>query len=450
MIKLDKLKGTIDFGIITIRRDEYEAVLERFEGDDNIEGERNYRISDVITEEEGKIIRIAIVRSNGRGEGEAQSAAHDMITELDPKCLLAVGIAGGIPDNDFSLGDVVVATHIHDFSVEAVLEKGNEYDVKGLTIPKVVQNLIVSLKSHEKKLGSWVKDTYLPEKMPMVEYANLDRYYGPDDWKKKVFKSLEMHFKASNHHHTPKVIDGPVASSDRLIKNAEITQKLLSFIRSTRAVEMEVAGVYRATQGTKKNHLLTTIRGISDIIGFERDDDWTNYACQSAAAFTYAFVKSGLLIPPTNVKEIRNLIISPNIVDNNIQGELEIIRQKMLTIIDMLDKIKGLLGGYYVTVGNCDDAVECIRRIKEELTNILRIINTRNDTPKILLSFRDSFLVEFGVERDGGLNSLLKNIQHLRGVLQTAAADTKRSEIQAGIWEITRNSKTLITRHLSQ
>jgi hypothetical protein len=42
------------------------------------------------------------------------------------------------------------------------------------------------------------------------------------------------------------------------------------------------------------------IRGISDIIGFERDDQWTKYACQTAAAFAYAFVTAGILTPRGN------------------------------------------------------------------------------------------------------------------------------------------------------
>jgi nucleoside phosphorylase len=297
-LTLAQLKGTIDFGIITIRPDEYEAILEWFPGTNNSEGERNYRISDVLTNEAEKVIRVAIVRCNEPGLGEAQTVANNMITDLAPECVLAVGIAGGIPDADFSLGDVIIATHIHDFSVEAVLSKDREFNIGGGPVPRAVQNVAVSLKAYEGDLGDWAHNIQNSIEVPPVKYQNPDNYYGPKDWREKVRRLLEKRFGTEAKRRSPKVVDGPIASSDRLIKDVEITEKLLSFVRNTKAVEMEVAGVYRAARGTKKDYLVTTIRGISDVIGFKRDDSWTKYACQTAAAFTYAFVKSGLLIKP--------------------------------------------------------------------------------------------------------------------------------------------------------
>ncbi len=44
------------------------------------------------------------------------------------------------------------------------------------------------------------------------------------------------------------------------------------------------------------------IRGISDIIGLERDNRWTKYACQTAAAFTYAFATAGIITPRENTR----------------------------------------------------------------------------------------------------------------------------------------------------
>ena len=40
-----------------------------------------------------------------------------------------------------------------------------------------------------------------------------------------------------------------------------------------------------------------TIRGISDIVGLKRDERWTAYACQTAAAFTYAFIMTEPIAP---------------------------------------------------------------------------------------------------------------------------------------------------------
>jgi nucleoside phosphorylase len=53
------------------------------------------------------------------------------------------------------------------------------------------------------------------------------------------------------------------------------------------AVEMESAGIYKATHGRVP---FLAIRGISDVVGFKRDHDWTPYACETAAAFARAFL----------------------------------------------------------------------------------------------------------------------------------------------------------------
>jgi hypothetical protein len=37
---------------------------------------------------------------------------------------------------------------------------------------------------------------------------------------------------------------------------------------------------------------MLAIRGISDIVGLQRADAWTKYACASAAAFTRAFLRT--------------------------------------------------------------------------------------------------------------------------------------------------------------
>ena len=37
---------------------------------------------------------------------------------------------------------------------------------------------------------------------------------------------------------------------------------------------------------------MLSIRGLSDIVGFKRQDAWTKYACASAAAFTRAYLRT--------------------------------------------------------------------------------------------------------------------------------------------------------------
>ena len=82
---------------------------------------------------------------------------------------------------------------------------------------------------------------------------------------------------------------GPIAASDRLVKDPELLIPWLRTARDLRAIEMESAGVYRAVRGRCP---MLAIRGISDIVGLKRSDAWTKYACASAAAFTRAFLRA--------------------------------------------------------------------------------------------------------------------------------------------------------------
>ncbi len=78
------------------------------------------------------------------------------------------------------------------------------------------------------------------------------------------------------------------------MKDDEKMSVLLKFARQVVAVEMESAGIYKATHGRVP---FLAIRGISDVVGFKRDPDWTAYACETAAAFARAFLLTQPIAP---------------------------------------------------------------------------------------------------------------------------------------------------------
>ena len=107
---------TVDIGILTIREDEFRAVLKAFSDDHGIYKGRHREYT---LRTANARYRLAILRQIEQGNGEAQEAARDLIDDLQPSLLLVVGIAGGLPSDDISLGDVVLSTRVHDFSIEA-------------------------------------------------------------------------------------------------------------------------------------------------------------------------------------------------------------------------------------------------------------------------------------------------------------------------------------------
>lgn len=276
------MEKQVDYGIITIREDEFRACLEVFPDGEEITLKRHYRLT-YLEGDQGVISEVAIVRCSEQGTGEAQNVARDLIDDLDPKWILIVGIGGGVPGGEFSLGDVVLSSEVKDLCLEAKENGGTEYAVKGFRTHREVKNLITHLPAYEKKIDGWSRSLGLP---PKVSYKK-SHFYGDHQWSEKVRECLKGKFNAGGKAcRNPKVVSGPIVSSDRLVKDVEILKEWKKFIRDIDAIEMEAVGAYRAAERTDKQYPTLAIRGISDIVGFKRDPLWTQYACDVAAAFT--------------------------------------------------------------------------------------------------------------------------------------------------------------------
>jgi nucleoside phosphorylase len=165
--------------------------------------------------------------------------------------LLVVGIAGGVPDTDFTLGDVIVSSHIHNFDVNAI--KGNEttYDVTGGIHPSI-SNITASLNLYQRSLAGWNSDASISMPRPYLNLTEkrlkdlLDKNVD-EAWREKVEKAMKWHFdRTQRGARAPKFLTGTIASSNTLVRSDAVLAQWLQGARSIRAVEMEVAGVYQA------------------------------------------------------------------------------------------------------------------------------------------------------------------------------------------------------------
>jgi nucleoside phosphorylase len=285
----------VDIGILTIRDDEFKAVLREFSADTSVYKAR-HRDYALRTADSGDTRRysVAILRQIEQGNGEAQEAARDMIDDLQPSLLLVVGIAGGLPSDDVTLGDVVISTRVVDFSVEArKFQAETTYNVGGGPIARTVAAGVANLSARGDALGSWWNE--LPPK-PKVSWSNHSAFYGPASWKKLVKEKIKAHFVSDAR--PPAFCAGAIASSDRLVKDPKLLFPWITTARSLLAIEMESAGAHRAT---RERVPMLAIRGLSDIVGFRRSEAWTKYACGSAAAFTKAYLRTTPVPPKTAI-----------------------------------------------------------------------------------------------------------------------------------------------------
>jgi len=283
-METSKVKGQVDFGIITIREDEFEAVLDRFPEDLGIvSGRRQYNLRRIAAEDP---YTVAIVRCAVQANSEAQQVANALLDDLRPRWLLVVGIAGGAPASEFTLGDVVVATEVCDFNVGAVLKDGShEYALHGWMSHPEVAKVAANLPAMRTQLGTWNSRESVHCPRPRIKISP-GLLYGNAEWKKRLKNILERH--VAERRQRPRVTAGAIACSDLVMKDTELFQICLKFARQVIAVEMESAGVHKAAQ--ERHVPFMSIRGLSDIVGFSRDPKWTAYACHTAAAFTRAFL----------------------------------------------------------------------------------------------------------------------------------------------------------------
>src|SRR5258708_3636981 len=214
----------VDFAIITIRQEEDEALLARFTTDpySHPTSQQTYGISEVQTKG-GKNCTVAIARTIRQGNDASQQLANRMINDLDPQMLLVVGIGGGVPDNDFTLGDVIVSSYIHNFDVNAIKGHETNYVVTGGIHP-TISNIAASLNLYQRLLVGWNSEASISIPRP---YLNLTEKRLKDlvdkdvneAWREKVEKAMKWHFdKTQRGARAPKFLTGTIASSNTLVR----------------------------------------------------------------------------------------------------------------------------------------------------------------------------------------------------------------------------------------
>ncbi|MCP3964595.1 MAG: protein kinase [bacterium] len=277
--------ATVDVGIITVKEEEYEALLDKFSPTETLEGRnRDYDVASIETDR--GVCRVAITRSVQHGNAHAQNTATELLRDLDPSFVLAVGIAGSVPTPDFCLGDVVISDYIQDLTLEATGtgQSSRRHKILGGPLHPSATRIVERLRAIE-RANSWNTAEAVAAPRPGLEGTHTT-----DDieWNAEISAALERHSKRS----APLATVRKIASSDRLIKAPELLKTWRTVLKAVSAVEMESAGVYIPCQ--RYNIPVLAIRGISDIVGWERDEGWTLYACHTAAAYARMLVGAGV------------------------------------------------------------------------------------------------------------------------------------------------------------
>jgi nucleoside phosphorylase len=233
---------SVDVAIITILEEEYEAVLRllkrvrRVKGSATLSNQHAWVVGEIDSPEVALPYSVALAMSPRPGTNAAVIVTMNTIQAFDPRCILAVGVAGGL--GDLALGDVVVANRICSYGYGKT-DRGfhPRHDMDSPTD--------AALTSAARTLTTLRPDWY----------SNLAKELDqPDEFRRLA----------------PQIVVGQVASGDKIVDDAAAA--FSASIRQRRpklqAVEMEGGGAAAAIQDICEMQRVSfaMIRGISDLL----------------------------------------------------------------------------------------------------------------------------------------------------------------------------------------
>ena len=255
----------IDFVLVTALAEERDALLSKLPGYQQLppakDDIRTYFQAYVpITFPDNSIgtYRVIVMCLLGMGRLQAVVATADAIRRWHPRYILLIGIAGGMADRNIGIGDILISDQIVDYELQNITSKG----------PKV----------------RWEVQRVDPR---LLGACNNFRDEG---WQELI--QINRPGPGQPNRYT-----GPIASGDKIIAFGKILARYQDMWPKLIGVEMEAAGVATAAFQSAERPGFFMVRGVSDLAdeakGSTDVEKWHLYACDVAASFTIALLKSG-------------------------------------------------------------------------------------------------------------------------------------------------------------
>jgi nucleoside phosphorylase len=229
---------SVDVAIITILEQEYEAVLRllkrkrRVTGSAEMGNQHAWVIGEIDAPDFDVPYTAVLAMSPRSGTNAAVIVTKNTLQAFDPRCVLVVGIAGGL--GDLQLGDVVVADRICAYEYGKV---GSEFHPRNDLDSPTDASIFSAAKTFAARHPYWFSE---------LEHSDETR------------------------HHTPRIVVGHVASGDKVVDDptSEFFTSVVRGRPNIAAIEMEGAGAATAVQDVRemqRGASFGMIRGISDL-----------------------------------------------------------------------------------------------------------------------------------------------------------------------------------------
>lgn len=249
-----------DVLIVTALKVEREAVLAQLSKPVKVQRDDSltYYTSSIVVDE-SRTYTIVVISLLEMGNTEAAARTSLAVAEFKPRCVLIVGIAGGI-ESQVKLGDVIVADQIFYYELAKQRADGKQ-DRRTRVIP--VNKRLLDRAHHYDNL-TW------------ADAIGVER---PDC----VTRSPHpVHF-------------GPIAVGEKVVIDPGLIKDIQQLHSKMLGVEMESYGVAAAVGESKEQPAFLSIRSVCDYADPSKNDGWHTYAAAAAAAFAVGFLRSGPL-----------------------------------------------------------------------------------------------------------------------------------------------------------
>lgn len=190
--------------------------------------------------------------------------ASFLINSCSPKCVFMTGITGGIKRDGMNLGDVIVAESILDYATGKIEEFPDE-----IKLLREIHQIPA-----DSRLLSQMSD-FLSD----VENEGV--------MNTKIRKNHLRHHDEFYHVHKGPTVCGPfVMASESVVDQLKQDNRKLS------AIDMEGFGLMTVSHMLRVPALW--IKGVSDMAGADKNDDYHATASYASAAILHEFIKEGL------------------------------------------------------------------------------------------------------------------------------------------------------------
>jgi nucleoside phosphorylase len=255
-VRLPGRIGNALVAIITIVEEEHTAVRERG-GFHELVGATPYlRRAEICPE----VYDVILAKSPDRSNTPCSELVRNIAELFRPEFIILSGIAGGVTGRDgINLGDVVVADHVDWYEMRKIAGGTDVIRKQAFDHPSL-----------------YLRETITQRVKIRKKWLDLVGSQRPGDG-------------------VPKVLEGNLIAGDKILGDgeSEYQRRILGEFDKALAVDMEsyglARGVYNARSARHYNLNYLVVRGISDLVDAEGNDDqrkeWREYAAATAAAF---------------------------------------------------------------------------------------------------------------------------------------------------------------------